>query len=95
MGAQAKLMIQVPQGFQQQLKNRAGARGQSLSDYIVDVLTEHAQQDAYADKLADKVWGELSEKSKDEGMLSVADSEALLARAKKSPNAPKTPASAD
>ena len=74
-----RLTINVSSDFRDELKIQAIAHGKTLKDYVIDALMERLQQDSVEE---DRVWGEMSEAAKKEGLLSSQDSESLLTRMK-------------
>ncbi len=74
-----RLTINVSPDFRDELKIQAIAHGKTLKDYVIDALMERMQRDFVEE---DKVWGEMSEEAKKEGLLSTQDSESLLTRMK-------------
>ncbi len=74
-----RLTINVSPDFRDELKIQAIAHGKTLKDYVIDALMERIQRDFVEE---DKVWGEMSEEAKKEGLLSAQDSEKLLTRMK-------------
>ena len=74
-----RLTINVSPNFRDELKIQAIAHGKTLKDYVIDALMERIQRDFLEE---DKVWGEMSEEAKKEGLLSTQDSENLLTRMK-------------
>ena len=74
-----RLTINVSPDFRDELKIQAIAHGKTLKDYVIDALMERIQRDFVEE---DKVWGEMSEEAKKEGLLSTQDSESLLTRMK-------------
>ena len=74
-----RLTINVSSDFRDELKIQAIAHGKTLKDYVIDALMERLQQDSAEE---DRVWGEMSEAAKKEGLLSSQDSESLLTRMK-------------
>ncbi len=74
-----RLTINVSPDFRDELKIQAIAHGKTLKDYVIDALMERIQRDFVEE---DKVWGEMSEEAKKEGLLSTQDSEKLLTRMK-------------
>ena len=77
--APTRLTINVSPDFRDELKIQAIAHGKTLKDYVIDALMERIQRDFVEE---DKVWGEMSEEAKKEGLLSTQDSESLLTRMK-------------
>jgi len=71
--------IEVSPDSRDQLKIQAIAHGKTLKDDVIDAPMERIGRDSVAE---DKVWGELSEKAKQAGLLSVEESEGLLTRMK-------------
>ena len=77
--AAARLTIDVPMDFRNELKIQAIACGKTLKDYVVETLMERIRRDCVEE---DRIWGEMSEAAKREGMLSYEDSLRLLDRMK-------------
>ena len=71
----ATLTIGVTPDFRNALKIQAITKGETLKDYVTKALIRQFQEDSEAE---DKIWGEMSEKSKASGTLSKKDSEELL-----------------
>lgn len=74
-----RLTVDVSPDFRDELKIQAIAHGKTLKDYVVEALLDRTQRDALQE---DKIWGEMSETAKQEGMLSHEDSVTLLHRMK-------------
>ena len=74
-----RLTINVSPDFRDELKIQAIAHGKTLKDYVIDALMERIQHDSVEE---DKVWGEMSEEAKKEGILDSEASESLLTRMK-------------
>ena len=74
-----RLTVDVSPDFRDELKIQAIAHGKTLKDYVVEALLDRTQRDALQE---DKIWGEMSETAKQEGMLSHEESVTLLHRMK-------------
>lgn len=74
-----RLTIDVSLDFRDELKIQVIAHGKTLKDYVVKALIERMQRDSLE---KDKVWGELSEEAKKDGLMSTEESESLLKRMK-------------
>ena len=79
MTTKTPLTINVSPDFRDALKIQAVAHGKTLQDYVTDTLMDCLQHDCAEE---DRVWGEMSEAAKKEGLMSSQDSESLLARLK-------------
>jgi uncharacterized protein (DUF1778 family) len=75
----SRLTIDVSPDFRDELKIQAIAYGKTLKDYVIEALMDRIQRDSVEE---DKVWGEMSEAAKKEGILSYEDSASLLNRMK-------------
>ncbi len=74
-----RLSMNVSSEFRDELKNQANAHGKTLTDYVLDALKDQIQRDSINE---DRIWGEMSEKAKQEPILSFESSTNLLHRMK-------------
>nr|VFK50642.1 MAG: hypothetical protein BECKTC1821D_GA0114238_111513 [Candidatus Kentron sp. TC] len=71
--AMNRVVIHVPSHLYQELDTQAAIHGKTLEGYAAKVLME-----AVEDSSLDEQWAAASEAAKEEGFLSVEDSERLL-----------------
>ena len=71
--------INVLPDFLDRLQERAEERGLTVRDYVLEALRDHMQREIEEE---DRIWGELANEAKQEGLLSVEESERFFASLK-------------
>lgn len=71
----ARMTIDVPQGFKNEIKSHAALLGKNLKEYVVEALEAKLQLD---EELEDKHLGKLADKAKKGGFMNEKESQNLL-----------------
>ncbi len=80
----ARMTVDVPQEFKNEVKSHASLLGIKLKDYVMQALEARLRLDQ---ELEDKYFAKLSDKAKKEGFIGEAKSKALLNKMKNANNA--------
>jgi hypothetical protein len=75
----ARMTVDVPQEFKNEIKSHAALLGIKLKDYVMGALEARLHLD---EELEDKYLAKLSDKAKKEGFIGEAKSKALLHKMK-------------
>lgn len=73
-----RVSVDLVPDFHAELKARAQASAKTLKNYVTDALAERINKDREEEE--DRYWGERAKEAREEGFVSVEESEAYLKR---------------
>ena len=80
MSNNARMTIDVPKEFKNEIKSHAALLGKNLKDYVVEAIQVQLARDEIKtkEKLEDEILGKIADKAKKEGFISDEESKKLL-----------------